>query len=140
MGPVSFIDGSHLWEADSPTVKELREGKTFITADFDGLQQRLKESGHPFSIVPAVMRKGQASFHHCKLFHGSLANKSPQPRRNLIVHMQDGENRFREAYDNAGDKISYNTDKAARKLPNGYPDYRDPDLFPTIWSAPDRVS
>jgi ectoine hydroxylase-related dioxygenase (phytanoyl-CoA dioxygenase family) len=135
VGPVSFIDGSHVWPPDSDSAATLRMGKTFVAPDFDALQSELENLGHPFSIVPAVMPKGHMSFHHCDLFHGSLENTSPAPRRNLIVHMQDYGNHYVPAQDNEGYPIHYNSDAGARPLSNGDPDYSDPRLFPTIWRA-----
>lgn len=133
MGPVSFVDKSHTWDSSDPMSEELRSGKTFLTDDFAGLQDKLEGLGRPFKTVPAVMKAGQVSFHHCGLFHGSLANQSDRPRRNLIVHMQDAGNRYRRVEDSQGNPISYNTDSACRSLSNGDPDYSDPALFPVIW-------
>jgi ectoine hydroxylase-related dioxygenase (phytanoyl-CoA dioxygenase family) len=135
VGPVSFIDGSHLWPTDDPTAESLRSGKTFVTPDFETLQRQLEGLGQPFRIVPAVMQKGQVSFHHCELFHGSMENVSGAPRRNLIVHMQDYGNRFRDAVDDEGNTQAYNSDGAVRLGPDGKPDYSDPRLFPAIWRA-----
>lgn len=56
-------------------------------------------------------------------------------RHDLIVHMQDGDNHFRRVRDGDGAPVSYASDSAARRLPNGDPDYSDPHLFPTIWRA-----
>lgn len=135
LGPVSFIDGSHRWPVDDELARSLRSGKTFVTADVDALQHQLQALDHPFEIIPAVMPKGHASFHHCELFHGSLENTAEAPRRNLIVHMQDYGNHYVPAVDAEGNAVSYNSDQAARRLPNGDPDYSDPELFPTIWRA-----
>lgn len=79
------------------------------------------------------MQAGQVSFHHCHLFHGSLANTSDGPRRNLIVHMQDVDNRYHLRYAEDGSTFSYNSDAACRKTPEGHPDYTDPDIFPVIF-------
>lgn len=135
LGPVSFVDGSHRWPADDVVAKGLRDGKTFVTPDFDELQRRLEALDHPFEIVPAVMPKGHVSFHHCELFHGSLENVGRVPRRNLIVHMQDFGNHFVPAVDGNGEPVAYNSDQGARRRANGDPDYADPALFPTIWRA-----
>ena len=35
------------------------------------------------------------SFHHCRTYHGSGANRSDRPRRAVSLHLQDGDNEYR---------------------------------------------
>lgn len=138
MGTITMLNGSHRWPSD-PVLDELRTGRTFVTDDVDALEQRLESLGLPIEKVPINVRRGQVSFHHCMTFHGSGTNRSDRPRISMTVHMQDEQNRYREAYDAAGELFVYRNDTVCRKLPSGEPDYRDPDICPVIWRDQDAV-
>ena len=59
-----------------------------MTAIFEHLtaEQRAK-----FKPVAAVLRAGEASFHHPMTVHGSFANSSPRPRRAVVINfIRDG--------------------------------------------------
>ena len=77
---------------------------------------------------------GQVSFHDCYTIHGSYANLSDSPRRALSVHLQDGENRYRDLKFLRKDNPVYqhSHDLICRKAANGLPDYTDPDIFPAL--------
>jgi len=132
MGTIAMLDGSHRWPSD-PLVDELRLGRTFVCHDVDALERRLASLGLPIERVPIEVRKGQVSFHHCMTFHGSGINRSDRPRMSLTVHMQDAQNRYRKAYDTSGEPFVYRNDTVCRKLPDGDPDYEDPEICPVIW-------
>lgn len=132
MGTITMLDGSHRWPSD-PIVDELRTGKTFVCEDVEALERRLESLGLPIEKVPINVRRGQISFHHCMTFHGSGTNRADRPRISMTVHMQDEENRYREAYDSEGQPFVYRNDTVCRKLPSGEPDYRDPEICPVIW-------
>jgi Phytanoyl-CoA dioxygenase (PhyH) len=134
MGTITMIDGSHRWPS-SPLVDELRAGRTFVSSDVDGLERRLDSLGLPLRKVPMELRKGQVSFHHPLTFHGSGVNRSDRPRVAVAVHIQDETNRYRKAYDAKKKLIVYNNDLLVRKLPNGEPDYSDPEICPVIWPS-----
>jgi ectoine hydroxylase-related dioxygenase (phytanoyl-CoA dioxygenase family) len=53
-----------------------------------------------------ALRKGQMSFHHCRMIHGSGVNRGDRPRTSIALHPA-----------------------------NGHPDYSDPAAFPVLWSA-----
>lgn len=80
-------------------------------------------------LVPIVLKRGQVSFHHCKVVHGSGANRGRAPRRSLVVHFQAGSNRYVErGYHHASDIL-------VRRTPTGEPDYADPDICPQLYGA-----
>ncbi|WP_432832872.1 phytanoyl-CoA dioxygenase family protein [Dactylosporangium sp. CA-092794] len=132
MGPVTMIDGSHLWP-DTEAVRAVRYGRTFLGTDSAELRRRLARTGMPVTTVPMNLRKGQVSFHNCLTVHGSGPNLSERPRIGLTAHFQDGENRYQRAYDESGTLQTHNNDLACRKLPNGDVDYSDPDICPVLW-------
>jgi ectoine hydroxylase-related dioxygenase (phytanoyl-CoA dioxygenase family) len=127
-----MIDGSNRW-SDDPATASLRRGKTFITDDFDALETQIRETGLPVELIPVSLRKGEVSFHHCLTFHGSGVNRSERPRQNLIVHLQDELNEYRDAVADDGEPIVYNNDQIVRRRQDGRPDYSDPDVCPIIW-------
>jgi ectoine hydroxylase-related dioxygenase (phytanoyl-CoA dioxygenase family) len=88
--------------------------------------------------VPMVIPKGHMSFHHCRTYHGSGANRSPRPRRAISFHLQDGENAYRPFTLSTGETLVYNHDVLVRQLPDGRPDYSDPDVCPVLWRDPAR--
>lgn len=135
MGPLRVADGSHAWP-DSATLEELRRGKTFITDDPAGVDRALHASGGDFEPRTLELRKGQVSFHHCLLFHGSEPNQSAAPRRVLVLHLQDEQNRYRRAVAPNGTPATYKHDPIARRDADGKPDYSDPVLCPQIWPRP----
>jgi ectoine hydroxylase-related dioxygenase (phytanoyl-CoA dioxygenase family) len=88
--------------------------------------------------VPMIIPKGHMSFHHCRTYHGSVANRSPRPRRAVSFHLQDGENAYRRFVLSTGEVLAYNHDALVRRLPDGRPDYSDPDFCPVVWCNPTR--
>lgn len=87
MGALRFVDASHTW---GPIIK----GNAFFETDLDGQRRdaELPEGAH-WSEVPAELRAGQVSFHHCKTIHGSAANVSDRPRVGIAVHLMSGDAR-----------------------------------------------
>jgi hypothetical protein len=83
--------------------------------------------------VPMIIPKGHMSFHHCRTYHGSGTNRSPRPRRAISFHLQDGENAYRRFELSTGELLAYNHDVLVRPLPDGRPDYSDPDFCPVLW-------
>ena len=86
--------------------------------------------------VPMIIPKGHMSFHHCRTYHGSAANRSPRPRRAISLHLQDGANAYRRFELSTGEVLAYNHDVLVRRLPDGRPDYSDPDFCPVLWRNP----
>ena len=85
-----------------------------------------------------IIPKGHMSFHHCRIYHGSAANRSPRPRRAISFHLQDGDNAYRPFVLSTGETLTYNHDVLVRRLPDGRPDYGDPDFCPVLWHNPTR--
>jgi len=83
-GCLQYIPGSHRWP-DLP-ITGLAGDMEAIHAVLDA-EQRLQ-----FEAAVAVeLRKGEASFHHPRLVHGSFANHSNRARRATVVNvMRDG--------------------------------------------------
>lgn len=82
-GCVQYVPGSHRWHL-------LPRGDLAndMTAVFGHLNAEQKDAFHP---VPAVLKAGEASFHHPMTVHGSYANNSDRPRRGIVLNfMRDG--------------------------------------------------
>ena len=134
MGTITMIDGSHLWKevgGDDNTVKH------FADRDRSELEQLLEENaaynGATVRKLPIFIPRGHVNFHHCRTYHGSGANRGVQPRRAISLHLQDGENQYREFRRKDGGVVSYNHDTIVRRTPQGTPDYADPEFLPTLW-------
>ncbi|NJL10121.1 MAG: phytanoyl-CoA dioxygenase family protein [Calothrix sp. SM1_7_51] len=127
MGPLVFIDGSHKW-SDSQNIK------FFYNQNLDNVEDTFRSSKREIVKVPMTLKKGQISFHHCRLVHGSYPNKSQSLRLAMAIHMQDENNHYRPIWNNKGEPIHIGYDLLCRKLSNGNPDYSDPTIFPILWS------
>jgi hypothetical protein len=134
MGTITMIDGSHRWREigrdDSMT-------RHFAERDGSELELVLAENAaynHAEVVkVPVIIPKGHVSFHHCRTYHGSGTNRSPRPRRAISFHLQDGGNSYRRFVLSTGEVLAYNHDAVVRRLPDGRPDYSDPDFCPVLW-------
>ena len=137
MGTITMIDGSHLWQEigsdDSVT-------KHFAERDNNDLERVLADNAAYNKTevvkVPMIIPKGHMSFHHCRTYHGSAANRSPRPRRAVSFHLQDGDNAYRGFTLSTGEVLSYNHDVLVRRLADNRPDYSDPDFCPITWRNP----
>jgi Phytanoyl-CoA dioxygenase (PhyH) len=129
MGPVIYVEGSHRW----PETDGMR---SFNAQDFDDLEKRFsgKAAGSRKRLI--ALKKGEMSFHHSRLIHGSDVNRGTTPRLSLALHMQDGPNRWRPYLNEQGDQWEVTNDRLARKDPDGTPDYTDPSVFPIMWPQP----
>jgi len=134
MGTITMVDGSHRWQeigARDSTVLH------FAERDRSELEEMLTENaafnGVSVTKVPMEIPKGHMSFHHCKTYHGSGANVSDRPRRAISLHLQDGDNAYREFPLSDGTLAAYNHDWLVRRTPDGHPDYADPDYCPVLW-------
>jgi len=141
MGTITMIDGSHRWRElardDSMT-------RHFAERDHSDLERVLAENAaynHAEVVkVPIIIPKGHMSFHHCRIYHGSAANRSGRPRRAVSFHLQDGENAYRPYVLSTGETLAYNHDMLVRRRPDGRPDYADPQFCPVLWRNPDPSS
>lgn len=129
--PLVVIDGSHRWG-------DLEHTRFFNDPDLDAVEARFRAQGHAVERVPITLKKGQISFHHCWTLHGSLPNRSLQPRLALAVHLQDAANRYRRYLDPKGNPVCIADELLCRRLPNGDPDFSDPVPFPELWPGEAR--
>ena len=82
-GCVHYVPGSHRWNLLP------REG---FANDMDTIQSVLSESQkREFHPIPIELRKGECSFHHPLMVHGSFENTTDQPRRATVINVfRDG--------------------------------------------------
>ena len=127
-GPLVVIDKSHRWSG-------LQDMRHFNNPDLGNLTDKLQSQGKQVVKVPMTLKKGQVSFHHCWTIHGSYPNRSAKHRQALAVHLQDKNNRYRAYTNSQGREIHIFDEQLCRRLPNGDPDFSDPEVFPVVWSA-----
>ena len=138
MGTITMIDGSHRWREvgrdDSATLHFAQRA----APEMERLLEDNAAYNHRAVVkVPMVIPKGHMSFHHCRIYHGSGPNRSGRPRRAVSLHLQDGGNAYRPFVLSTGEVLAYNHDVLVRRLPDGRPDYADPDFFPVLWRNQD---
>lgn len=126
--PLVLMAGSHRWQG----LQDVR--LSFNQQNLREMEEKFRALGREVRIVPMTLRKGQVSFHHGWTVHASYPNTSGQPRLAYAVHLQDGDNHYRPYRNAQGREIHIFDEKLCRKLPNGDPDFSDPDVFPTVWS------
>ncbi len=82
-GCVHYVPGSHRW-ADLPI--------TGLTGDMDAVQTVLTdEQRREFKPVAIELQKGECSFHHSRMIHGSYENNTDRPRRATVINViRDG--------------------------------------------------
>jgi ectoine hydroxylase-related dioxygenase (phytanoyl-CoA dioxygenase family) len=79
-GPMSFVPRSHMWGF-------LASGDFY--GDLNDVKARFSvPEGEAWAEVPAILKPGQASFHHRRTIHGSGINTADWPRRSLAVHLR----------------------------------------------------
>ncbi|HEU5356536.1 MAG TPA: phytanoyl-CoA dioxygenase family protein [Actinocrinis sp.] len=136
MGTITMIDGSHLWKEIG---REDSMTKHFADRDKSDLERVLAQNAAfnnaEVRKVQMEIPKGHLSFHHCRTYHGSGPNCSDRPRRAVSLHLQDAANEYRRFELSDGSTVAYNHDTLVRRLPDGRPDYADPEYCPVIWSA-----
>ena len=137
MGTITVIDRSHRWQEIG---REDSMTRHFAERDRSDLERALTgNAAHNQAGVvkiPMIIRKGHVSFHHCRIYHGSGANRSGRPRRAISFHLQDGGNSYRRFVLGNGEILTYNHDALVRRLPDGRPDYGDPEFCPVVWRDP----
>jgi len=82
-GCVHYVPGSHRWNL-LPI--------TGLADDMDSIQTVLSdEQKANFKPVAIELKKGEASFHHPLMVHGSFENKTDRPRRAAVINVfRDG--------------------------------------------------
>lgn len=90
-GCLHYIPGSHRWGLLK---------KPVLTGEMNGLLDCLTEAQlTQFKPVPAELKAGEAVFHHPLMVHGSMENKSPRPRRGVVI------NAFKEGTRSNSDEV-----------------------------------
>jgi hypothetical protein len=78
-GCVHYVPGSHRWSL-LPT--------THLAKGMDAILSVLSdEQRAQFKPVACELKAGEAVFHHPLMLHGSYENRSPRPRRAVVVNM-----------------------------------------------------
>jgi ectoine hydroxylase-related dioxygenase (phytanoyl-CoA dioxygenase family) len=82
-GCVHYVPGSHRWN--------LLPREDFAN-DMDAIQSALTpEQQRQFNPVPIELKKGECSFHHPLMVHGSFENRTGRPRRAAVINaFRDG--------------------------------------------------
>jgi ectoine hydroxylase-related dioxygenase (phytanoyl-CoA dioxygenase family) len=89
-GCLYYVPGSHRWQLLP---------MTGLTGNMDEIRTVLSpEQERAFVPVAAEMKRGQCSFHHPLMVHGSYENRSDRPRRATLV------NAFRDGVQSASDE------------------------------------
>ncbi|GAA4687182.1 phytanoyl-CoA dioxygenase family protein [Phytohabitans rumicis] len=136
MGTITMVDGSHVWTEFGGDDNTTRHFAHRDAAELEQLvHDNAKHNGAEVRKVPMVIPKGHMSFHHCRTYHGSGANRSGSPRRAISLHLQDGDNRYRVRSLSDGTPVTYNHDHLVRRTPAGTPDYSDPEFCPVLWRS-----
>ena len=137
MGTITMIDGSHRWQE---TGRDDTMTRHFAARDNDDLERVLAENAAwnrtEVVKVPMIIPKGHMSFHHCRTYHGSPANRSSRPRQAVSFHLQDASNTYRQYRLSTGEILTYNHDVLVRRTQDGLPDYSDPSFCPVLWQDP----
>ncbi|WP_269858101.1 phytanoyl-CoA dioxygenase family protein [Streptomyces sp. RPT161] len=132
-GTISMVNGSHLWThrhgANRPTGDPEDLGREYL------LRGDAERNGATVEKVPVHIPRGHMTFHHCLLYHGSGANRSPRPRRAISFHLQDGANAYRDYRHSDGRQQPYKHDTLVRRTATGVPDYADPEFCPVLWTS-----
>lgn len=82
-GCVHYVPGSHKWDLLPRT--NLADDMEAVFGTLTGEQKR------DFKPVPVELKKGEASFHHPLMLHGSYENTSEEPRRACVINVfRDG--------------------------------------------------
>src|SRR5262245_49931480 len=103
-GCVHYVPGSHRWEL-LPI--------TGLAADMNAIQSVLSaEQKAAFKPVAIELKKGEASFHHPRMVHGSYANTTDRQRRATVI------NAFR---DGTKSDLNHPLLKGADTVPSGQP-------------------
>jgi Phytanoyl-CoA dioxygenase (PhyH) len=128
MGGLSVMDGSHRWHGNDWMA-------TSHDHDLDALERSVSTGGDAVEKIAIELRRGQVSFHDCRVVHGSGPNRSGRTRVALAVHLQSVENRYQPVFNEDGKRRGHLNDLLCRADADGNPDYTDPEIFPQLWPA-----
>jgi hypothetical protein len=135
MGTLTMVDGSHKWTDSAEDEGTKHFGERNPSRQQAVLEAHAEAAGAEIRLVPMQYKKGQMSFHDCRISHGSGPNRSSKPRRSIGLHLQDRDNRWREYRLSTGEYLTYNHDVLVRRTPEGNPDYSDPMFCPVLWEG-----
>lgn len=90
-GCMSMVPGSHQWGNQMDFIRSL-ENYNAMPASFEG---------HPVSVMPCPVKKGEVHYHHALTWHGSHDNKSKRPRRAIAIHYMTHETRYEASGEHA---------------------------------------
>ncbi|OAI61989.1 phytanoyl-CoA dioxygenase [Ralstonia solanacearum] len=128
-GTLAVVEGSHRW----PSISMERR---FLTPDAHG---RVPDVLVPAGVEPTVrvlpVARGQIVFHHSRVLHRSVPNRSPAARVALAVHLQDAGNRYHPWIQENGRRAMHSNELLCRQNAEGLPDFGDPAVFPVLWRA-----
>ncbi|PVD32052.1 hypothetical protein C0Q70_07479 [Pomacea canaliculata] len=83
-GTIKYIPGSHRWTRNNGGPLPVLD---FNFKDMEGIKSILtEEEMQAFKPVSALLKKGEASFHHGLSVHGSYGNRSELPRRSAVLN------------------------------------------------------
>lgn len=136
MGTPIFLEGSHLKENSNGYIEKLKQQGKFFSNDseFAEFEQLLSAANYSMKISTTRLRKGQCCFLDSNVLHYTGPNVSNNPRIAIVFSFQGKDNCYRKSYDNDGNLISScYVDMFCNRLPNGNPDYTDPNFFPMLW-------
>ncbi len=89
-GCLYYVPGSHRWKLLP---------RTGLTGNMDEIMTVLTpEQKQAFQPIPIELKRGQCTFHHPLMVHGSYENRSPRPRRATLI------NAFRDGVQSAADE------------------------------------
>lgn len=82
-GCVHYVPGSHRWSLLP---------RTDLAQNMDAIRAVLtEEQRQQFKPVPIELKRGECSFHHPLMVHGSYANRTDAPRRATVINViRDG--------------------------------------------------
>jgi ectoine hydroxylase-related dioxygenase (phytanoyl-CoA dioxygenase family) len=82
-GCLHYVPGSHRWNLLP---------RTALADNMDAVQSVLtEEQKAQFKPVAIELKRGECSFHHAMLVHGSFANRTAEPRRAVVLNVvRDG--------------------------------------------------
>ncbi|XP_065884452.1 uncharacterized protein [Dysidea avara] len=82
-GGLHFIPGSHRWTRNGMPLPITDDN----FADMESIKGILtEEEKADFKPTPSLLKKGEASFHHPLMVHGSYSNRTDKPRRACVVN------------------------------------------------------
>jgi ectoine hydroxylase-related dioxygenase (phytanoyl-CoA dioxygenase family) len=131
MGTLTHINESNMWKNE----QKIKQFFSFNNQDLGALETFLKEKKPDHIKSPMLIKQGQVTFHNCHTIHSSSPNLSAKERIVLAIHFQDGHNKYHKAFRENGELIQISYDHMCSTDGDGNPDYRDPNLFPSLWRA-----